>query len=378
MFFSKTLAAAGLVTMANAHMLMKSPAPFPSQNNGPLDASGSNFPCKSTGGAATYTGGEVNKYAQGSKQTLSTIGGATHGGGSCQISITYDENPTAQSVWKVIHSIEGGCPARNQVGNAGNDASAVAADTYDFTVPEDLPAGKGVVAWTWINRVGNREFYMNCGAVEITGSGGSKETYNALPDMAVFNIGDHPQVPSDNDVKFANPGKSVEDNTGQFPVFQAEGGSGGSGSGSGSGVGVGVGVGAGAGSGSGSGTDSGDAPAASAPGGVFVSVGPSEPAAPTSAPAAAPTEAAPAPPPAAPSGGADSGSGAGAGAGAGGAGALTGPCSPEGTFNCIGGTSFQQCASGTWSAPTQMAPGTSTDMKIAALAKKRTARAFRA
>ena len=162
MFFAKTLAATGLMTLANAHMLMKSPVPFESQNgnNGPLDPSGSNFPCKSTG-PATYANGEVNKYPQGSKQTLSTIGQAVHGGGSCQISITYDEAPDKNSVWKVIHSIEGGCPARNTPGNAGGDASAVAPDTYDFTVPEDLPTGKGVVAWTWINRVGNREFYMN-------------------------------------------------------------------------------------------------------------------------------------------------------------------------------------------------------------------------
>lgn len=366
MFFAKTLAATGLMTLANAHMLMKSPVPFESQNgnNGPLDPSGSNFPCKSTG-PATYANGEVNKYPQGSKQTLSTIGQAVHGGGSCQISITYDEAPDKNSVWKVIHSIEGGCPARNTAGNAGGDASAVAPDTYDFTVPEDLPTGKGVVAWTWINRVGNREFYMNCGAVEITGSGGSKEAYDALPDMAVFNIMDKPQTPSDNDVKFANAGKSVEDITGQFPVFQQEGGSG---------------------SGSGGSAPADPVPSATAPGGVFVTVAPSigvgigagapasPSAAPTSAPVEAPVEApsnAPAPPPAAPSGGSDSG-----------AGALTGACSPEGTFNCIGGTSFQQCASGTWSAPTQMAPGTqctagqSADMKIAAV--KRVARSFRA
>ncbi|TGO58777.1 hypothetical protein BCON_0051g00170 [Botryotinia convoluta] len=35
-----------------------------------------------------------------------------------------------------------------------------------------------------------------------------------------------------------------------------------------------------------------------------------------------------------------------------------GTCTTEGMFNCISGTSFQQCASGTWSAVQNMAPGT--------------------
>ncbi len=157
MFFAKTLAATGLLAVASAHMRMKSPVPFPSQDisNGPLANDGSDFPCKYTG-ESTYANGQSNVYPQGSTQTLSTIGQAVHGGGSCQISITYDTAPTKSSVWKVIHSIEGGCPARNVDGNAGGDATAVAPDTYDFTVPSDLPTGKGTIAWTWINRIGNR------------------------------------------------------------------------------------------------------------------------------------------------------------------------------------------------------------------------------
>lgn len=383
MFFTKTLAASGLLAAANAHMLMKSPTPFPSQNgkNGPLEADGSNFPCKYTG-ADTFSGGEVNTYPQGSKQTLSTIGQAVHGGGSCQISITYDTAPTKDSVWKVIHSIEGGCPARNTPGNAGGDASAVAPDTYDFTVPDDLPTGKGVVAWTWLNRVGNREFYMNCGAVEITGSGGSKDAYNALPDMTVLNIMGKATVADGSDVQFANPGKSPENNLGSQVYLEVGG----------AGVGVGVGIGAGSGSGSSAAptTTAAAAPSETAPaGGVFISIpASSAAAAPTTAPAAAPTSAAAvptsaaaapttvaSPPAAAPTGGSGSGSSAGA---------LTGACTVEGTFNCIGGTSFQQCASGAWSAVQPMAAGTqcsagqSTNMKIAAAGKKRSARAFRA
>jgi hypothetical protein len=38
--------------------------------------------------------------------------------------------------------------------------------------------------------------------------------------------------------------------------------------------------------------------------------------------------------------------------------AQTGACTTEGMWNCIGGSSFQQCASGSWSAPQPMAAGT--------------------
>lgn len=40
------------------------------------------------------------------------------------------------------------------------------------------------------------------------------------------------------------------------------------------------------------------------------------------------------------------------------AGGLTGACTSEGMWNCIGGSSFQQCASGQWSAVQAMAAGT--------------------
>lgn len=46
------------------------------------------------------------------------------------------------------------------------------------------------------------------------------------------------------------------------------------------------------------------------------------------------------------------------GGGGGGGGLLTGPCTNEGLYNCIGGTAFQRCASGQWSAAEPMAPGT--------------------
>lgn len=363
MYFTKTLAAVGFLAVANAHMLMKNPVPFPSQDlagNGPLAEDGSNFPCKYTG-PATYANGEANVYPQGSKQKLQTIGQAVHGGGSCQISITYDTAPTKDSVWKVIHSIEGGCPARNAAGNAGDNANAVAPDQYEFTIPDNIPTGKGVIAWTWINRIGNREYYMNCGAVEITGNGGDQAAYNALPDMAVLNIMGKQRSSDNSDVKFFNPGKSVENNLGAADVTDEIGAPGADAPDSPPAVS----------------STAAAAPSATLPGGVFITVEPSATA--TAAPTSAPVVEAPttvvSSPVAAPTNGAGNG---------GAAGALTGACSTEGTFNCIDGTSFQQCGSGVWSVATPMAagtqctPGQSTTMSVLGAGKKRSARCFRA
>ncbi|KAI9860925.1 MAG: hypothetical protein M1813_005604 [Trichoglossum hirsutum] len=239
MIFSQTsvfTVAMGLATLAEAHMRMANPKPYASQNtlNGPLQADGSDYPCK---GDTTYDAtGVSNSWATGSTQHLATIGQAVHGGGSCQISITYDKKPTKNSVFKVIHSIEGECPARGTPGNRGDDAFAANPDTYEFKIPDGLPLGDAVVAWTWFNKVGNPEMYMNCAPVTITGGSGKRsepetdlvvrdESFlNTLPDMFKANIGSlsgnckTQQVGQC--VLFANPGASVEKNTCGFDTTQ--------------------------------------------------------------------------------------------------------------------------------------------------------------
>ncbi|KAJ2980386.1 hypothetical protein NUW58_g6957 [Xylaria curta] len=219
MFFAKTTISAALVAAVNAHMKMATPAPFDPEhlNNSPLDASGSDFPCK-FGVGYSATGGTTNTYELGSSQQLSFIGSAVHGGGSCQVVMTYDNPPTKDSKWKVIHSIEGGCPAKGTEGNLAENPDAKSPFSYPFKVPSDIPSGKGVIGFTWFNRIGNREMYMNCGPLELTGSGGDKANFDKLPDMVVLNIAGKPTTPEGVDYKFANPGSSVEDNTGKYGV----------------------------------------------------------------------------------------------------------------------------------------------------------------
>jgi hypothetical protein len=413
MYSFATFATLGFVAVANAHMKMNTPAPFDAAalDNSPLDASGSDFPCKFKAG---YTAtGPSTSIAIGSTQPLKFTGGATHGGGSCQISVTYDKSPTKNSVFKVIHSIEGGCPVQGVAGNAGNDANAASPTEYTFPVP-DIPTGDAVIAWTWFNKIGNREMYMNCAPVTIAAGTGKRHEqdplanatqlvqrdqakFDALPDMFVANIAGQGTCKTEEsaDLTFPSPGDSVT-SMGTGPYKGA--------------------VGCAAGGASptkapaSGGSAAPSAPVASAtqsnlPGGVFATVAPpkasgsavasapvassqaaspvassqpstlvSVPVAASSSAAAAPAASSTAAAPAAPVATGTTGSGSAMVAGT--------ACTTEGMWNCIGGTSFQQCASGSWSIVQQMASGTtctagqssSLSMKAAGSKSKRALR----
>jgi hypothetical protein len=236
---STLIAAAVMLAMAplhaGAHMILKSPVPYGNPNNSPLEATGSDFPCK----AVPYTVNTMNEWSVGSEQTLSFTGTAVHGGGSCQISVTTDKEPTKESKWKVIYSIEGGCPVE-AAGNLDQNGPSTN-NAFKYTVPAELPNGVMTMAWTWFNKIGNREMYMNC--APITVSGGSDDTagFDALPDMAVANIGVGTSCGTTADSKeftFENPGKyGTVAGTGPFvdlcsgKTTQASSFSGGSGSG---------------------------------------------------------------------------------------------------------------------------------------------------
>merc|ERR1712054_493373 len=220
---SKSLAFLGMASAATAHMLMSNPVPYGNPNNSPLDASGADFPCK---GAVPDGSVGQNVYKAGSTQALTFLGGATHGGGSCQVSVTTDLNPTRDSVWKVIKSIEGGCPARGEVGNIGNDANAADPYEYDFTIPEEMPEGEYVLAWTWFNKVGNREMYMNCASVQIEGGSGDESFLSGLPDMFVANVGNECTTEDSKDVVFPDAGDVVERLNGATSAFAAPSGAG--------------------------------------------------------------------------------------------------------------------------------------------------------
>jgi hypothetical protein len=389
--------------LASAHMEITWPPVYRSKHNpktppadidynmvAPLDPSGANYPCK-----GYHTGAEAKEstatFAPGGDYNFTVAGGASHGGGSCQVSLSYDGGNT----FKVIQSIIGGCPA--------------GPGSFPFKIPADAPEGNAIWAWTWNNKIGNRELYMNCATVTIGGGGAKRDvearqstSFDSRPDILVANVGNGCSVPEGIDVEYPNPGPDVINNGGAI----------------GAPVGCAAGPGAGAGTGTGSGNQGGDAPSSTVqataaptaapsptdklPGyvqtslsstpvrltaitplpnsasisaspslpsssGVFITVGSDSS---SSAAAAAPTTlvvstktpdaVVPQPttdvPKPVPTGGA--GTDAGSGSGSGSANAHGTPCTDEGAWNCINGTSFQRCASGSWSAVQPVAAGT--------------------
>jgi hypothetical protein len=200
-------AALALFSTSNAHMILKTPAPFGSPDNSPLSSDGSNYPCKLTGDAATFYTGTSTSMAVGENQTLSFTGSAVHGGGSCQLAITTDKAPSATTAWSVILSIEGGCPSTD-----GNGPSE-----YSYSIPDSVPSGDYVFAWTWISKMsGAPEYYMNCAPITVTGSSSKRSIYERddMPNLFVANLADINDCKSRSDgssidVLYPNPGSNV-------------------------------------------------------------------------------------------------------------------------------------------------------------------------
>ncbi|KAJ2381234.1 hypothetical protein GGI23_007630, partial [Coemansia sp. RSA 2559] len=145
-------------------------SPIPS--NGVLCKSNTPYPTPS----ATWTAGQ--------SVTVTFQGSAIHGGGHCQWSISYDNGKTFVVLYEVLTTCF--------IGNTGGSANGY---PYTIKLPADLPSSdKAVFAWSWVNAVGNREFYMNCADVKITGSSATsfsgKEitiaNHDGYPSIAAF------------------------------------------------------------------------------------------------------------------------------------------------------------------------------------------------
>ncbi|OQE22666.1 hypothetical protein PENFLA_c012G09780 [Penicillium flavigenum] len=182
-----TLILSGLLaTTVSAHIQMSKPYPIRSPLNkdakgekdysytNPLSTSGSDYPCK---GYADDDFEAVATWQPGSSQEIQLEGSAVHGGGSCQLALTYDKGKT----FKVIQSMEGDCPIDKK---------------YEFEVPSDAPSGDALFAWTWFNKVGNREMYMNCAMITIGGSGNREAKEAPKPMLDEKNTKSNNQTPN--------------------------------------------------------------------------------------------------------------------------------------------------------------------------------------
>lgn len=147
MRYAKALMGSLFLASAQAHMIMIYPPAFGGPNNPntkkdddltrPLTID--QFPCKGYQTAMkdpTGAGTPTASWAQGGSYNFSLSGGggvdsdgAPHGGGSCQVALSYDQGTS----FTVIHSYMGGCGFKG---------------SYKFTVPSDAPVSKtAMFAW---------------------------------------------------------------------------------------------------------------------------------------------------------------------------------------------------------------------------------------
>jgi len=211
-----------LLGSAAGHMIMNTPVPYNPHHVqvSPLDGLKYTFPCQ---GDFSDPPADTPITA-GGHQTVKFTGSAVHGGGSCQFSVNYDSPPSADPTrWKTIFSIIGGCPAdapgnvkengedadfRIQGVQCGNSVGKNCTRQYDIPIPKDLPNGRASFAWTWFNKIGKREMYMNCAPVVI--SGGAKDTtfLESLPSIFVANYPGTCTVGSREEaINLPNPGR---------------------------------------------------------------------------------------------------------------------------------------------------------------------------
>jgi hypothetical protein len=211
MQFIKFFLAAAFAVGASAHMEMISPAPFRSSKNpnaksstidysmtSPLSGA-AQFPCKgytSDFSDLTGVGKPTATWPQGSSQSITISGGASHNGGSCQLAMSYDSGKT----FKVVHSFIGSCPLSS---------------SYSFVVPSDAPTGNAIFAWIWYNHTGNREIYMNCASVAVTAGSGTSSSvaFSARPEMFKANLGNGCTTVEGADVVYPDPGPDVTTST---------------------------------------------------------------------------------------------------------------------------------------------------------------------
>jgi hypothetical protein len=134
------ICALGVLPLALAHMQLSSPSPLrdPHSNRAaepkdynildPLTKDGSNFPCKGYHLNTPLT--TVATYVAGGSYNISLGGSATHGGGSCQVSLSCDGGKE----FRVMNSMIGNCPMDK---------------TYPIDIPEGLECKQALLAWTW-------------------------------------------------------------------------------------------------------------------------------------------------------------------------------------------------------------------------------------
>lgn len=215
----------GIATVASSHGIMIEPRPYnletaPLQQVAPLGAE-LPFPCQ----GRTEHAEKRTTLTAGTTQTVKFWISAVHGGGSCQFSVTYDYPPPADPAqWKTLYTVIGDCPAK-AAGNlptvetdkdgrengpqCGNSSGSECVRQFDVPIPSGIKNSENATfAFTWFNKIGNREMYMTCAPVNIVGGTDDQELMDSLPPVFQANIpGQCTTGASGTLLNIPNPGK---------------------------------------------------------------------------------------------------------------------------------------------------------------------------
>jgi len=205
MLFNPTLIAALCFSFqtVHGHMMIKSPAPRCSKFDTQVPSSEWDYSYTAPIGTHDIVSQPLCKHSKperpvviwkaGQRVTLEFDGTANHGGGWCQIGITYDLTNSPGSFVRVGDPIPN-CPINGQ--------------SISVTLPSDLPASDHAVGtWIWNNKQGNREMYMNCFDIKIEGS--SHTTFSG-PAVQFFNYGPDSKLFGEGDAEMAKLGAALK------------------------------------------------------------------------------------------------------------------------------------------------------------------------
>ncbi|ORZ34533.1 hypothetical protein BCR44DRAFT_52168, partial [Catenaria anguillulae PL171] len=181
-----------LAPVSEAHLMMSHPAPRHSINNpgpnghidysytAPLGA----YPCKGYPPQRP-----VMTVRAGDTIPVTISGSVTHDGGHCQFALSYDGDRNFVVIQTIIR----------QCFRSGNGALHLSCHHS-----AGCAAGLATLSWSWINAIGNREYYQSCSDIVITGGSGPSGTMSG-PQLLVAHLPGFPlhfpEFPGDSDDK---------------------------------------------------------------------------------------------------------------------------------------------------------------------------------
>lgn len=67
--------------------------------------------------------------------------------------------------------------------------------SYTFDVPDNTPSGELTVFWAWVNKIGNREYYMECADILINTGNNHVDVELKGKELLVVNLPGYPVIP---------------------------------------------------------------------------------------------------------------------------------------------------------------------------------------